>query len=241
MLSLLAVTIITSFTDSLNPVALTQQFLLQGLVAKPRHIWAYIAAVGLTNLVGGLLVYYGLSVFVTTILGSLFEAYSQQFFIAELIVGMVMLIGVCYLLLNRQIGALRQEVAVLKGDPLPTDDAGLHGHVRRCRPASLFLLGIVGAVSELPTALPYFAFLAVLLNYQLALPAVLGILLLYNGIYCLPLVLLYVLYRRLQAHIDRLYAFIKRQLTRIIGVLLPVLVGGIGLFCIYHGIRSILQ
>lgn len=240
MLSLLVVTVITSFTDSLNPVALTQQFLLQGLVRKPRHIWAYIAAVGLTNLVGGLLAYYGLSVFISTILGSLFQVYSQQFFIAELIVGMVMLIGVCYLLLSRRITALQQEVAALKGVP-SEDGTGLHGPTRSCHPASLFLLGIVGAVSELPTALPYFAFLAVLLNYQLTLPAVLGILLLYNLIYCLPLMLLYALYRRLQAHIDRLYAFIKRQLTKVIGVLLPILVGGIGLFCIYHGIRSILQ
>ena len=59
MLSLFAAAFTAAAADCLNPVALTQQFILQGMVKKRRHIWAYILAVALTNLTGGLLVYLG--------------------------------------------------------------------------------------------------------------------------------------------------------------------------------------
>ncbi len=39
MWGLLVPTILTSAADSLNPVAITQQFVLQGMVKKPKHIW----------------------------------------------------------------------------------------------------------------------------------------------------------------------------------------------------------
>ena len=60
MLSLTIITITTSAIDSLNPVAITQQFVLQGLVKKRHHIWFYIMATAIVNFIVGMFVYFGL-------------------------------------------------------------------------------------------------------------------------------------------------------------------------------------
>lgn len=59
MWGLLVSTILTSAVDSLNPIALTQQFVLQGIVKKPKHIWYFIVSILLTNLVSGFLADFG--------------------------------------------------------------------------------------------------------------------------------------------------------------------------------------
>ena len=59
-LSLIVTTILASAADSVNPVAITQQFVLQGMVRKRQHIWFFIAATFLTNLACGMLAYCGL-------------------------------------------------------------------------------------------------------------------------------------------------------------------------------------
>lgn len=47
MWGLLVSTILTSAADSLNPIAITQQFVLQGMVKKPKHIWFLLYQPGL--------------------------------------------------------------------------------------------------------------------------------------------------------------------------------------------------
>src|SRR5690606_27128103 len=69
MLELLITAILTSAVDSLNPVAITQQFVLQGMVKRPRDIWYFILPTGITNFIGGFLAYYGL----VSIIGSFFD------------------------------------------------------------------------------------------------------------------------------------------------------------------------
>ena len=67
MIGLIFTTIFTSAADSLNPVAITQQFILQGMVKKPKHIWFFILATGITNFIGGLMAYYGLVAVISNI------------------------------------------------------------------------------------------------------------------------------------------------------------------------------
>ena len=52
MWQVLLVTISTSAFDSLNPMAIGQQFVLQGLVKKPRDIWYFILTTGFVNFLG---------------------------------------------------------------------------------------------------------------------------------------------------------------------------------------------
>lgn len=60
MWTLLLSTVVTSAADSINPVAISQQFMLQGMVKKARHIWFFIVSIAATNFAGGLLAYVGL-------------------------------------------------------------------------------------------------------------------------------------------------------------------------------------
>ena len=94
-------------------------------------------------------------------------------------------------------------------------------------PASLFLLGAAFCMVELTSALPYFGFLAFLSSYQLALPGVLAMILLYTLVYAAPLILLYFAYNRLRgtALIERL----ERVLGRVSAYILPAAVVLLGL------------
>ena len=102
-LVLILTTIITSAADSLNPVAITQQFVLQSLVKKPKHIWFFILATGVTNFTGGLMVYYGLVAIVSTLFTTVLLTHQQNLLILELIAGIMMLILACYVVLDQRI------------------------------------------------------------------------------------------------------------------------------------------
>ena len=54
-LSLLGVTIGAGLVDSLNPIAIAQQFVLQSTAKSKHSILAYIFGIGLTNFIFGLL------------------------------------------------------------------------------------------------------------------------------------------------------------------------------------------
>lgn len=60
MITLWITALITSAIDSLNPIAISQQFVLQGLVKNKHHIWFFIVSIAFTNFLAGILAYYGL-------------------------------------------------------------------------------------------------------------------------------------------------------------------------------------
>ena len=106
---------------------------------------------------------------------------------------------------------------------------------------ALVALGVGATVSELITALPYFAFLAILFNYQLTLLQVTLILIVYNTIYTAPLMMLYFIYIKSQDRFDRLYEVIKNQVTKWANILAPALAGTIGTILVYHSISLLLK
>lgn len=223
----------TALADSLNPMALTQQFLLQGLVKKPRHIWFYILAVGLTNLAGGLLVYGGLSAVLQPVMDRVTG--SPYLPATGVIGGILLLVWAACLMQNRKWNRLRRDLTLHEGNiPEAEEEKQVAARIRSVHPAFLFFLGIAGALSELPTALPYFAFLAALLQQGPSFPAVVWLLVLYNLLYCVPLMLLYGLYRRFQDRIDRIYLFIKEKMVRLVGWLLPAILAAAGLILLYR-------
>lgn len=110
MWGLLLSTILTSAADSVNPIAITQQFILQGLVKKPKHIWYFILPTGITNLIGGFLAYFGLVAFVGSFFQRIVESYGFYLFAAELIVGIALLIAGSFVIQNRKISALKKQI-----------------------------------------------------------------------------------------------------------------------------------
>ena len=244
MWGLLISTVVTSAADSLNPVAITQQFVLQGMVRKPKHIWYFIIPTGVTNLIGGLLADYGLVAFVGGLFRELAERHGRIFSIAGLILGIGFLVGVGFLAQSGKIKALQRQLHSLKSGEAPgheNEESEAARKIKSVSPLALVALGIGATLSELATALPYFAFLAILLNCQLTPLQVVLILIVYNTIYTSPLMLLYFLYTKAQKKFDRLYRMIKARIVKWADVLAPTLMGIIGVVLLYHSLSALLQ
>lgn len=242
MLSLLIATITTSAIDSLNPVAITQQFVLQGLVKKRHHIWYFIMATAIVNFIGGMLAYFGLAAILKNYLDRILDNYSQLIYISELMLGVIMFIAVGYIILSKKIKSLEGKISTLKGDPLDLlEEEDKLLKFKSLNPVSLFFIGSVATICELPTALPYFAFLTIILNYNLPVITVVLIMLLYNFIYSSPLILLYILYVKCQDRVDKLYTLIKEKMNKYTSMLTPFVVGGIGVFLVYNSMINLLN
>lgn len=242
MLGLLITTILTSTADSLNPIAITQQFVLQGMVKKPKHIWFFIIPTGVTNLIGGFLAYFGLIAFISDFFGKLMNKYGQMLYTFELILGIVFLIALFHLVHNAKIKSLKNQISSLNSDESKSnDETEAAGKIKSVSPTALLALGICATISELTTALPYFAFLAILFNYQLTFIQVAFILIVYNTIYTLPLMILYFVYVKAQDKFDSLYTIIKTQITKWSNIIAPTAAGLIGSFMVYHSVSLLLK
>lgn len=234
MLGLFVSTILTSAADSLNPVAITQQFVLQGMVKKAKHIWYYINAIALTNLAGGFLAYFGLISIIGDFVAKVINKYGRVLFTVEFIAGICFLIVVFYLIQNTKINSLKRQIKLLSSEGDCNDEEETTKKIKSVSPLSLTALGVVATISELTTALPYFAFLAILFNYKLSILPVTLILIVYNFIYSLPLIIMYLVYIKAQDKFDQFYVFIKNKITKWAAFLAPVVVGFIGILLIVH-------
>lgn len=242
MIGLIITTVLASAVDSINPVAITQQFVLQGMVKKPKHIWYFIMATFFTNFTGGLLAYYGLLAVLTNVIGGVFAQIGEKIYIAECAAGILLLIFVCYSVLHQRNRKTKQFVEC--NDKMDVEDEEKQKVAKKMKsvtPLSLTLLGMLATIAELSTALPYFAFLAILLNHQLNVIELIIILSIYNLIYSSPLMLLYFVYRLKQDLFERLYLFMKRQMQKWSVVLLPLMLSLAGIAIFFHGIYSLIS
>lgn len=240
MLGLVGTTLITSFIDSFNPIGITQQFVLQGLVKKPKHIWYFIIPTGVTNFIAGFLAYYGLVALIREFFDSLFLCFGTYLYIAECILGILFFIIVSHLIQNQKIKRLERELHQLsKQDHENCEEEEARKKIKSVAPGALILFGIGATIAELTSALPYFAFLAVLLQFELSLLEVTVLLLIYNIIYMSPLMVLYFVYRKAQDKFDRFYTFIKKYLTKWSNVLMPAFTGVLGLILVFHSLYNL--
>ena len=240
MWGLLVPTVLTSVADSLNPVAITQQFVLQGMVRKPKHIWYFILATGITNLIGGFLAYFGLAAFIGSFWEALLKKHGQILFAAELILGTALLISVGFMLSGGERKKRVQTKKAAANSDGGDDEAGVARRIKSVSPMALVALGVGATISELTTALPYFAFWAILFNYKLTIPQLMFILIVYNMIYTSPLIMLYYVYIKAQDRFDRLYGRIKSLFSKWANILAPAVVGLIGAILVYHSMSLLL-
>lgn len=243
MFGLLLTTIATSAVDSLNPIAITQQFVLQGMVKKPKHIWFFIIPTGVVNMLGGFLAYFGLVSFIGDFFSGLITQFGQALFTAELIFGIAFLIAVSFMIQKRKLDKLEKQLLHLQGAASEEEDdqAETTKKIKSVSPPALIALGAGATVSELTTALPYFAFMAILLGQNLSVLQVSILLVIYNFIYALPLMILYFVYVKAQTQFDKLYLAIKKQITRWSNILAPTLVAVVGVFFIFHSLSRLLS
>ncbi|HIZ52491.1 GAP family protein [Enterococcus eurekensis] len=219
MWQVLLVTISTSAFDSLNPMAIGQQFVLQGLVKKPRDIWYFILTTGFVNFLGGVLFYFSLSDILIQLWNQIKTSVTPYLSIITLIgaVGLILYLIRYFWLIRR---TKEEEVKVtIKGS---------------VSPLALVLLGIGATISELATALPYFAFIGWLMNQSFSYWTVIGLMVIYNLIYMGPLMIMYVVYRTQEARFDQFYHWIQIKMIQWKKVLVPVILISVILFLFWQ-------
>lgn len=225
MLLLLGTTVTTCFLDSLNPSTIAQQMILQSMMKTKRHICFFILGIGLTNLILGLAVYYGMAAWVAGWLSFITARYPVPVCSMMLIAGILcFVLGICRI---RKIRSTKTS---------PGDES--FKALDRLSPASLFLLSAAFCTVELTSALPYWGFLALLTSYHYPFPMVFFFILIYDLIYVLPLILLYLGYHRLQETkaIQKLEHILERVSTYIV----PMAIVLVGAVLTYYGGMSLL-
>ena len=235
MISLLLTTTSLGLTDSLNPFGVSMQFVLQGSVKKSWHICFYIIATGVTNLLGGLLAYFGLFNFLKEILVYLMANYQGLVITIGIVLALVFFAYAFYQIIEPRLKAQIEEAS---GYQFKEEEAKIK--VKSVSPKALVVIGAGAAISELSTAFPYFAFLAFLFSQSLPTVGVLAILLYYNILYCAPLIVLYFVYKLAHRQFDRLYKIIQSIIERFSNILAPLVSFVLGIVLIYLSLNQLL-
>lgn len=239
MRNLIITLLATSSVDSLNPIGITQQFILQGMVKKPRHIWYFILTTGVVNMIFGYLVYYGIMSVLSSGYDFIVNKLGLILYLAELLLGLALLFWGAKDLIKK-IFLIKNKDAT-ETDIRASDEEKARARIKSVTPLALIGVGVVSTASELTSAVPYFAFLAVLLTYKLSFLVLTGVLIFYNLIYMAPFVLMYLIYKISQKHFDRLYSFFRRIFKRLSGFLIPALLLVISGAIIFDAITRIIN
>lgn len=236
MRNLIITLLATSSVDSLNPIGITQQFILQGMVKKPRHIWYFILTTAVVNIIFGYLVYYGVINFIDTFWDFLLNQYSLIIYPLEICLGIgLFLFGIGWLIKkiirkknNQQTNQEKQA----------SEENNIKHKIKQVTPLALINIGIVSTASELTSAVPYFAFLSVLITYHFSFGVLTLVLICYNIIYIAPFVLLYVIYILSKKHFDRIYVFFKEKCSNLLEYFVPLLLLIFAAVIIFNGITN---
>lgn len=236
MIELIATTLGASAVDSMNPIAITQQFVLQGLVKKPHHIWYFILPTGIVSILFGYLAYFGLIQNAQQLLNDLPTGVQTGFYYTAAIFGGILLglagwTGIRNA--RRRVQNSRQSEASERAE-----EETARKKIKSVKPAALVLLGVGATIAELTTAMPYYAFLLYLFRFHLSFVQITLLLVTYNVIYMLPLIVMYIVYIAARKYFDRFYLFCKKMLSKASVFLVPLTEAVCGVFCLVWGITQ---
>lgn len=237
MLELITATVAAGAADSLNPMAITQQFVLQGMVKKPGHIWYFILPTGVISLLFGYLAYFGLIENVGGLLESLPPGAKRALYIAAAVLGTALMALAVVSAVRKWQKHKKTGADAAKSEA--QDEQSVRKKIKAVTPGALILLGTGATFAELTTSMPYFAFLTYMFGFGLNFWQISALLVVYNILYMLPLIVMYIVYVTARKYFDRFYLLCKKLLEKASGVLAPVLEAGIGCFCLVWGLMHI--
>lgn len=235
MKNLIIALLATSSIDSLNPIGITQQFILQGTVKKPWHIWYFILTTAIVNIIFGYMVYYGVVSVIDAFREFLLSKYALIVFLFEMFIGISLLLFSIALIIKKN-NLKNGNVYIGKYNQLLKDSEFKH-----ITPLMIINIGIISTVSELTSAAPYFAFLSVLVTYKFSFGVLTFVLICYNIIYIAPFVLLYAVYLRSKKKFDKMYIFFKEKCSNVLECLIHLFFLIISVVIIYDSIGNIMS
>lgn len=227
-LSLLGVTIGAGLVDSLNPIAIAQQFVLQSSAKNKHSILAYIFGIGLTNFIFGLLFYFGLAQIIRSAYESIQTTYPRLIPTVLIILGIALIVFCIYHYFSSR---CKQEV--IKEEELEPVRKNLSA-------VQLFGIGVASCLAELSSALPYIGYLTFLVSANIHWVMALFLLVFYNlFVFNWPLYVLYAVSVYYDAYLVKIYTRFYRIMSYVIEYGLPILGVLLGCFFIYYGIQNV--
>lgn len=223
VISYLILTLGAGLIDSLNPIAIAQQFVLQSSTKNKHSILAYILGIGITNFIFGILFYFGLA----QIIGNLYQNIQDNY--PWILTVFFVTAGVGLIVYSVRNYIIKQDVDMKKTDEVKNTAKSLTTW-------QLFTIGVVSCLAELSSALPYLAYLTVLITADIPWTFALTLLLIYNLVlFNLPLYILYAVSIYLDKYLVNIYRKFQRMMGFLIDRVLPVLGIILGLVLIYYG------
>jgi hypothetical protein len=220
MLALIALVAAIAAVDSLNPTTVAPALYLATTPNARRSVAAFTLGVFAVSTAAGLLLLLGPGQLLVHLVPHPGSDVKHKL---EIVVGVVALVAAVVL------WVLRDKLS-----------GHIHAQAQKVERSSL-LLGAGIMLVELPTAIPYFAVIAAIAEAELSPLKDVGLILLFNVIFVAPL--LAILGVRLLAS-ERAVEKLERLrlgLHRHIGVVLPLLVGLVGLVLVGMGIAGLAQ
>ena len=228
MWSLLLIGISLGLLDCLNPFTISTQVVLQPFVKKTHHVLHYIAGTYLSYLVGGVFVYWGIDKVIATVWSSIMASYSAVVFSLETVLGIGLVISGFFFFYRR----MRKKKMIEAGEQISEKKMTVPKSVN---PVFLFFFGAANTIGDLPTAFPYLAFIAKIVEEKLAIGAVLLSLVLYCLVYILPLLVIYGLYSYNKKKMEHLIEKVQQKTASIGEWAAIALPAAAGLFFVIHG------
>lgn len=233
MWALLTTTIAAAFADSLNPIAIAQQILLQSISRKKWHIWGFILGISLTNFTFGMVIYFGFADIIRSTYQSLTDRFPDFLAWVSLTVGMLLLIYTVYSLYTRWLKKKN------KPNYPENKDQQISKQVKNPSFWKLFGLGILSCAMELTSALPYIAYIAIVVQANLSSAVVISILVFYNILFSWPLIVLYFASVYYERYFTRIYTRLMTLMDIILTYVLPVAIFILGVGLTLFGMLQI--
>ncbi|PMC79362.1 hypothetical protein CJ191_07125 [Aerococcus viridans] len=233
MFTVITTTLIAGLIDGLNPISLTQQFILQSKIKSPYHILAFIFANSFVNFIFGLIFYFGFSNWIMLAFNWINHQFPTFWPITSLLMGAFI---ITYLIYKYRVKD--------KVEADQVDQADYH-HIKNpddnhLSPISLFMIGAATCVAELSSAAPYLA----LLGY-FATSAITGLqatilLAFYSFIlYVLPLYGLFFMSLFFNSKLTTIYSRVAQWLDFATAYILPLVFALIALVLLWYGFNNL--
>lgn len=232
MFAALSTTLIAGAVDGLNPIAFTQQFVLQSKAKTSYSILYYILGNSLVNFLFGIIFYFGFSQWILQGFNWLNSEYPNIWYALSLIVAVIILGYLAYKYLPINQKAKSTEGAHPSSDEIKNpEDTNLSN-------GSLFMIGAATCVAELTSAAPYLAYLAYLSTANLNTSLVIGLLVLYSFVlYVFPLYILFFMALFFNSRLTTIYTRVSKWLDFALTYILPVALGVIAIALLIYGIQ----
>jgi len=209
----------------MNPLGILLVLFLWPVVKKKWHILLYLIGSYIAYFSVALAVYFGLSRWVISLIEEIRLHYASELRLGRIIFGCCCLISGLVWLTVLCVRLLRHEEIGKWGNKIS---------VRSVKPAFLFFFGMGLTYAYSYACYPLFGFIAVLLNQELSLAAVVILLAVFCSVFAIPFLAIFFLSAFLEGEkFEKIVKKVCRIMTVVCSVCIPVVIIGLGVWGVW--------